>query len=94
MLISYRWLTELLPQLGHSADEVGKVLSGVGLAVDGGSDHESALRPVILAQVLKIDPHPEREQLQLVTIRTRSSQRVAPLGGSQPPSSVTGNYPD
>ena len=55
MLVSYRWLTELLPHASLDAQEVADALTGVGLAVDGVVNHEDALRPVLLVEVLKIE---------------------------------------
>ncbi len=74
MLVSYRWLTELLPHASLDAQEVADALTAVGLAVDGLVNHEDALRPVVLVEVLKIEPHPSRDTLNLVTVRTREAQ--------------------
>lgn len=74
MLVSYRWLTELLPHASLDAQEVADALTGVGLAVDALVNHEDALRPVVLVEVIKIEPHPSRDTLNLVTIRTREAQ--------------------
>ncbi len=92
MLISYRWLSELLPEILTDAAEVADALTGVGLAVDGIEDHSKALRPVILAEVLSIAPHPQRDTLQLVTLRTRQSAPREPMG-SMPPSSRAAHTP-
>src|SRR5688572_25465096 len=47
MLVSYRWLSELLPDLDRQPEEVAAALSAIGLAVDGVTDLRSALRPVV-----------------------------------------------
>lgn len=85
MRVSYRWLTELLPKLNRDPLEVAEALSAVGLAVDGIVDHESALRPVLLASVVAVAKHPTRENLSLVTIRTTAEASSGPMA-SLPPS--------
>ena len=84
MLVSYRWLCELLPDAHLNAPDVADALTGVGLAVDGVENHEGALRPVVLAEVLHIEPHPSRDSLNLVTVRTRSSGASETLGSLAP----------
>lgn len=77
MLVSYRWLCELLPQLRREPEEVADALSAVGLAVDGVADFGSMLRPLVIAEVLQLEPHPERSGLQLVTVRTCAEETQA-----------------
>lgn len=81
MLVSYRWLKELIPRLDRDSDEVAEALSAIGLAVDGVTDHASALRSVVIAEVVKVAPHPQRDKLRLVTIRTD--------GDAPPPSTMS-----
>src|SRR5690606_36824733 len=59
-------------------------LSAVGLAVDGVHNFEEALRGVLIAEVLKVDAHPSRDGLRLVTIRTRKSDALPTLGSIPP----------
>lgn len=82
MRVSYRWLQELIPRLDREPSEVAEALSSIGLAVDAVFDHESALRPLRLAEVVAVGPHPNREKLKMVTVRTST-----PSGG--PPSSFS-----
>jgi len=84
MLVSYRWLCELLPDANFDPQGVANALTGVGLAVDGIDNYEDSLRPVVLAEVLSIEPHPSRDTLNLVTIRTRA-EGVPEVLGSIPP---------
>lgn len=85
MLVSYRWLCELLPAASLDKDEVADALTAVGLAVDGIVDHEAALRPVVLAEVVGVEPHPSRDNLQLVTIRTKGDVPPPSFIGSMAP---------
>lgn len=86
MLVSYRWLTELLPDLDREPEEVAEALSAIGLAVDGVADLRSALRPVVVATVERVEQHPTRPTLSLVTVRVRGDDGPASSSGSLPPS--------
>jgi phenylalanyl-tRNA synthetase beta chain len=68
MRVSYRWLCELLPELKASPEELGERLTLAGLEVEDRSELGDGLGPVVLAAVRKIEPHPRREQLRLVTV--------------------------
>lgn len=82
MLVSFRWLSELLPGAQLDPVEIAEVLTSLGLAVDGVKNHEEALRPVIIVEVAAVAPHPSRDGLRLVTIKTGKRGGVA---GSLPP---------
>jgi len=86
MLVSYRWLTELLPELDREPEEVAEALSAIGLAVDGVTDLRSALRPVVVATVERVEAHPTRANLSLVTVRLHGGEGPVPPSGSLPPS--------
>jgi len=86
MLVSYRWLTELLPDLDREPEEVAEALSAIGLAVDGVTDLRAALRPVVVATVERVEKHPTRQTLSLVTVRLHGSDgSLPPSSGSLPP---------
>ncbi len=93
MLVSYRWLCELLPDCDLEPDQVEEALTAVGLAVDGTFDHGEALRNVVLAEVLRIEAHPSRESLRLVTIRARGKETM-PTYGSIPPKLAEQRLPE
>lgn len=93
MLVSYRWLCELLPDCDLEPDQVEEALTAVGLAVDSVFDHGAALRSVVLAEVLKIEPHPSRDSLRLVTIRARGKETM-PTYGSIPPKIAERRLPE
>lgn len=88
MLVSYRWLCELLPELDREPSEVAEALTAVGLAVDAFHDLTAALRPVLLATVANVEPHPTRSGLQLVTVRLTSDASPLSEAQSLPPSRV------
>lgn len=93
MLVSYRWLCELLPACTFDPEEVEDALTAVGLAVDGVTNHGASLENVILAAVRKIEPHPSRDGLRLVTVRTRDAAPSLTLG-SQPPRKGAKAFPE
>src|SRR6187399_2082328 len=68
MLVSYRWLRELLPGLTASPAEVAQALSGVGLTVDAVHRPGASLKPLVVAKVLEIKPHPKLDKVRLVLI--------------------------
>lgn len=77
MKASYRWITELVPGLKASAHEVAERLTGAGLEVEGVHEFGAGTLPVVIAEVRKVEPHPKREKLRLVTVdRGDGEQRV------------------
>jgi phenylalanyl-tRNA synthetase beta chain len=69
MRVSLRWLRELLPQLPKDADAVAKLLTDIGLAVDGVEDFSRRFDGCVIAEVVRFEPHPSRSSLRLVTVR-------------------------
>ena len=77
MKASYRWLTALLPGLDLSARELGDRFSAAGIAVDGIEEYGAGTASLVVAEVRKIEPHPKRDKLRLVTVdRGGAEQRV------------------
>jgi len=70
MKISYDWLRTLIPTT-QSAEEIGKLLTGSGLEVEGIEELESVpggLRSVVLGTVLTCEKHPDADKLNLTTV--------------------------
>lgn len=86
MRASYRWLRSLVPGLEASPDEIAEKLTGAGIEVEGISRFGEGLEPVVIAAVRKIEPHPSRSGLRLVTVDRGSGneQRVV-CGASNVP---------
>ncbi len=77
MLISHRWLCELIPDLKLNVAELAASLANAGLPVDGIKVVGAGISGVVVAEVQKLEPHPERDKLRLVTVNVGSgSQRV------------------
>jgi phenylalanyl-tRNA synthetase beta chain len=87
MRVSYAWLRELLPELAASPEEVADRLRGAGLAVDAMQSFGVGQQPVVLAQVRRVEPHPARAALQLVTVDRGGGheQRVVCGASNVPP---------
>lgn len=77
MRVSYRWLRELLPWLEASPEELGARLTAAGLELEALHPVGVGLEPVVLAQVVRVEAHPSRSGLRLVTVdRGGVEQRV------------------
>jgi phenylalanyl-tRNA synthetase beta chain len=68
MRVSYRWLSELVPGLTLPPHELGDRLTMAGLEVEGREELGAGLEPVVIAEVTKVEPHPQRDKLSLVTV--------------------------
>jgi len=68
MRVSHRWLCELLPDLTASPAEVAERLTHIGLEVEGLTPFGAGLERVVVAAVRRIEPHPRRDKLHLVTV--------------------------
>ena len=70
MKISLDWLRTLIPT-DKPAEEIGKLLTGSGLEVEGIEELESipgGLRGVVLGTVLTCEKHPDADKLSLTTV--------------------------
>ena len=70
MLISLDWLRTLIPT-DKSAAEIGALLTGSGLEVEGIEELESVpggLRGVVIGEVLTREKHPDADKLSLTTV--------------------------
>ncbi len=77
MRVSYRWLQELLPELRTPPAEVADLLTNAGLEVERVESFGVGLEHVLVVAVKRIEPHPERDKLRLVTVdRGGEEQRV------------------
>jgi len=70
MKISYKWLKELI-EITETPEEIGKLLTGTGLEVEGIEEVESikgGLRGVVIGEVLTCEKHPEADRLKITTV--------------------------
>lgn len=70
MKISYKWLQTLLP-INESPEEIGELLTGTGLEVEGIEEVETikgGLRDVVIGEVLTCEKHPDADKLSITTV--------------------------
>ncbi|GMV14519.1 MAG: phenylalanine--tRNA ligase beta subunit [Polyangiaceae bacterium] len=82
MLVSYRWLEELLPTLNASASEVAKRLTHAGLEVEAVQEFGQGLAPIVVAEVKKVEAHPSKSGLRLVTVDRGGGQEQRVVCGA------------
>jgi phenylalanyl-tRNA synthetase beta chain len=68
MKASYRWLKALVTDLKAPPREVAERLTRAGLEVEGVHAYGAGLETLVVAAVRKIEPHPNRSGLRLVTV--------------------------
>lgn len=85
MRVSLRWLRELLPDLDASGDRVADRLTRLGLEVEGITRLGAGLEPVVVAEVRKVEPHPKRDRLRLVTVSTGAAEQRVVCGADNVP---------
>jgi phenylalanyl-tRNA synthetase beta chain len=77
MKASYGWISALLPSLKISPEELRERLTNAGLEVEALEEYGAGTGPLVIAEVRKVEPHPKREKLRLVTVdRGGGEQRV------------------
>ncbi len=70
MLISYNWLKQFI-KLDWKAEEVGELLTNLGLELEGISSFESVtggLQGVVVGEVLHVEKHPNADKLTLTRV--------------------------
>jgi len=86
MKASYRWLRALVPGLSANPSEVADRLTRAGLEVEGLHAYGASLEPVVVASVRKVEPHPSRSGLKLVTVdRGEGHEQRVVCGASNVP---------
>jgi phenylalanyl-tRNA synthetase beta chain len=84
MEISYKWLQEYI-NLPESPEEVGKILTGTGLEVEGVEKIEAipgGLEGVVIGEVLTCTPHPDADKLSLTTVDVGAEQPLSIVCGA------------
>jgi phenylalanyl-tRNA synthetase beta chain len=85
MRISYRWLCELLPELTVAPAEVAARLTRSGLEVAGIVQFGTDSPDIVVARVVRVEPHPKRSGLSLVTVDRGSALQRVVCGASNVP---------
>lgn len=85
MLLSYNWLRELLPTLTASPSAIGEKLTSIGLELEEQRDVGIGLESLRLVEVTKIEPHPNRDKLRLVTVSYGQVTQTVVCGAANVP---------
>jgi phenylalanyl-tRNA synthetase beta chain len=80
MLVSLRWIRELLPALKAKPDAVAARLTSAGIEVEAITRQADALDGVITAEVIAVAPHPGADKLKLATVFDGSREQVVVCG--------------
>ncbi|MCC6557754.1 MAG: phenylalanine--tRNA ligase subunit beta [Polyangiaceae bacterium] len=77
MKASHAWISALVPGLDASPRELAERYTRAGLEVEGIEELGAGTRDVVIAEVRKVEPHPARAKLRLVTVdRGGAEQRI------------------
>ncbi|AKT41946.1 phenylalanine--tRNA ligase subunit beta [Chondromyces crocatus] len=68
MKASHAWISSLVPGLDASPAELAARFTQAGLEVEALTEFGAGTEKVIVAQVVKLEPHPSRAKLRLVTV--------------------------
>lgn len=68
MKVTLSWLREFAPDIAGDPDELGEILSRLGLAVESTETVGEVVDGVVLARVLDLRPHPDADKIQLVDV--------------------------
>jgi phenylalanyl-tRNA synthetase beta chain len=82
---SYSWLRSLLPGLDASVNDVAERLTRSGLEVEEIIEYGAASPKVVVAEVRKVDKHPDRERLSLVTVERGGGEQTVVCGAPNVP---------
>lgn len=85
MLLSYNWLRELLPTLTAPASTIAEKLTSIGLELEEQREVGAGLELLRLVEVQKLEPHPNRDKLRLVTVFNGEVSQTVVCGASNVP---------
>lgn len=84
MTISYKWLSEYLPE-EIEPEQLSKILTSIGLEVENLEKFESikgGLQGVVTGQVLEVTQHPNADKLKLTTVNIGASDPLKIVCGA------------
>jgi len=85
MKASYTWLRSLVPGLDVSAEEAGERLTRAGLELEELVEFGVASPHCVIAQVDKVEKHPKRDKLTLVTVERGGGKQTIICGAPNVP---------
>lgn len=90
MTISYKWLSEYIPET-VDPERLGRILTSIGLEVESMQKYEEVkggLRGLIIGEVLTTEKHPNADKLTLTTVDTGNGTPLSIVCGA--PNVATG----
>lgn len=91
MKISTHWLSELLPSLKKSPEEIAERLTSIGLEVEAIEKQGQGLERIVVAQVLAKEKHPQADRLSVCRVFDGSREYQVVCGA--PNVEAEGKYP-
>lgn len=85
MKASYRWLTQLLPELDVSPRDLAARLTAAGIEVEAVTEYGAASEHVVFAKVTGVRQHPTKSGLRLVTVDRGGAQQEVVCGAPNVP---------
>ncbi|MHB0808468.1 phenylalanine--tRNA ligase subunit beta [Facklamia hominis] len=83
MLVSYRWLSELLDLSGHQAEEIAEKMSRTGIEIEGVTNIADDLKgPLLVGQVVEQHAHPDSDHLQITQVDVGQSEPLQIVCGA------------
>lgn len=82
MLVSANWIEDFLKEPFSDAERksLGETLTLHTAEVDAVTEKGSHLKNITVAQIEKIEPHPNADKLRLATVKTHSGQEKVVCG--------------
>jgi phenylalanyl-tRNA synthetase beta chain len=85
MRASYNWLRELVPGLAAAPGDLAERMTRSGLEVEEVVEYGAATPACVIAEVRKVEPHPQRERLTLVTVDRGGAEQTIVCGAPNVP---------
>lgn len=85
MKVSLSWLKELVDLDAFSAEEVGEMLTSIGLEVEGMEEVDTipgGLRGLVIGEVMECGKHPNADKLSLTKVNIGNNERLSIVCGA------------
>ena len=80
MRLSYNWLKQILPSLKVKPEKLAEILNMQVAEIEGVIKLSQGLEKIIVAEIIKIKPHPQADKLQVAVVNTGKEKREIVCG--------------